>query len=92
MKLAKEKIIKISDRLIEYSFLAIIFLIPIYFAFLQENYNIFDLNKLIIFRILLLVILLIYTAKIFLAGKVETRHGASVRGNGLFFWLIFLIF
>jgi len=76
----KEKIIKVCNNIINYGILAIIFLVPIYFAFFQENYNIFDLNKLVVFRIIITLILLAYISKIFILGKINYQGR-----NGIFF-------
>ncbi len=43
---------EILDLLIEASYLAVIFLVPLWFAYLFPTYNIFELNKLVIFKIL----------------------------------------
>jgi putative inorganic carbon (HCO3(-)) transporter len=42
---------EIIDLLIEFSYLAIIFIVPIFFAAIYQTYNIFELNKLFIFKI-----------------------------------------
>jgi len=62
------KIIKICDYLQEIILLGIIFFIPIYFALAQENYNVFELNKVVIFRILLTIAFLAFAAKVFIGG------------------------
>ncbi len=76
----REKIIIICDRVIEYGILAIVFSVPIYFAYFQENFNIFDLNKLVVFRIIVTLILVVYVSKIFLLGKINFQGK-----NGIFF-------
>lgn len=60
------KITKICDYLQETILLGIIFFIPVYFALAQENYNVFELNKVVIFRILLTIAFLAFAAKIFI--------------------------
>ncbi|MDD5072019.1 MAG: O-antigen ligase family protein [Patescibacteria group bacterium] len=67
------KIAKICDYLGEISLLGIIFFTPVYFAFVQENYNVFELNKAVIFRILLTISLLAFAAKIFIKGTGHRR-------------------
>ena len=47
----------ILNLLIEADYLAIIFLIPLYFAYFFPTYNIFDLNKIILFKILVWLLL-----------------------------------
>lgn len=82
--------IKICDYIIDSSFIAIIFFVPIIFAFLQGNYSIFELNKLILFRIFLLIIFLAYIAKIFIYEKIERRINSKLFTllllTGLFFF------
>jgi len=43
---------EIIDLLIEFSYLAIVFIVPIFFAAICQTYNIFELNKLFIFKVL----------------------------------------
>jgi O-antigen ligase/Tfp pilus assembly protein PilF len=43
--ITKEKIINFCSRLSRYSLYSIVFFVPIYFAWFQENYTVFDLNK-----------------------------------------------
>jgi O-antigen ligase len=43
---------EILDLLIEIAYLAVIFLIPLWFAYLFPTYNIFELNKSVLFKIL----------------------------------------
>lgn len=43
---------EILDLLIEFSYLAAIFIVPIFFAALCQTYNIFELNKIFIFKLL----------------------------------------
>jgi len=74
----QKKIIKICDHIIEFGILAVIFFVPTYFAFAQENYNIFELNKLVVLRILLMLILLAYVAKIFIQGRLAYQGKAKI--------------
>ena len=67
----KQKVVKICDNLIEASWLAIIFLIPVLFSFFQINYNLFQLPRAVIFCILTELMLLIYVLKIFLENKIS---------------------
>lgn len=69
----KQKIIKSCDYIIEYSLLAIVFFIPLIFDYSFSSYNFFDLYKAIIFRVFLIFILLAFTAKIFINGKLDYR-------------------
>jgi len=47
----------ILNLLIEFSYLAIIFVVPLWFAYWFPSYNIFEFNKLIIFKIFVLLLL-----------------------------------
>ena len=83
----KEKIIKFSDIIIESGFLAMIFLIPVLFDFTLTNYNAFNLLKAVVFRVILSLILLAYSAKIFITGKISYRGG-----NKIFLFVLLLLF
>jgi len=78
----KEKVVKICDLFIEYGILAIIFFIPIIFDYSLSSYNFFDLYKAVIFRVILVFILLIFTAKTFINGRL------NYRGNAIIFLLV----
>ena len=66
----KEKLIKICDQATEFGLLAVIFFIPLIFAFWQETYQVFDLNKQVFFRTAISLIIIFFVAKIFLQGKL----------------------
>jgi len=55
---------KIIDLLIEFSYLAIIFLVPLYFSVSLPTYNIFELSKLFIFKILVYLMLFLTVLKV----------------------------
>jgi tetratricopeptide (TPR) repeat protein/O-antigen ligase len=80
----KDRIIKISDFIIEYGLLAIVFFIPIIFDYTVSSYNIVDLYKVVVFRLILSIILLVYITKIFLANRL------SFKGSGKIFLLVLL--
>lgn len=83
--MSKEKIIKICDLFIEYGILAIIFFVPIIFDFTASSYNLIDLYKAVFFRVILIFMLLAFTAKIFVGNKF------SFRGRYVIFWLVALL-
>ncbi len=62
--MAKQKVIKICDYLIEAGILAIVFLVPVYFAFIYRDYSVFSLDKTVLFRILVEVLLLLNLIKL----------------------------
>jgi len=74
----KEKILKICGYVIEGGLLAIIFFIPIIFDYSMSSYNVFDLYKVVIFRIILVFILLAFTAKVFLNGRLNYRGSPKI--------------
>ena len=55
---------RVLDRLIELFYLTIIFLTPLWFAYLWPTYNIFEFNKMALFRILVFVLLFFTALKI----------------------------
>lgn len=55
---------EILDLLIEFVYLAIIFIIPLYFSLAFPTYNIFELSKLAIFQALVCVLLFLTLAKL----------------------------
>lgn len=74
----KEKIARICDLSIESGILAIVFFVPVIFDFSMSSYNFFILFKAIIFRIVLSLILLAFTAKIFINGGLKYRGSAKI--------------
>ncbi len=55
---------EVLDLLIEASYLAAIFLVPLWFAYFFPTYNIFEFNKLIVFKILVWLLFLFTSLKI----------------------------
>lgn len=55
---------EILDLLIEAVYLATVFLIPLWFAYFLPTYNIFDFNKLIVFKILVWFLFLLTALKL----------------------------
>jgi len=93
--MTKEKIISYCEKTINWLFIAVVFLTPIYFAYFAENYNIFELNKLLIVRVgvsLILFLFLIKTslgAKVFIIDKKLIGLSLAVLFVCLFFGAIF---
>jgi len=54
---------KLIDLLKEICFLSIIFFTPLYFALFLKNNNVFELNKLVLFKILVLILLFLSILK-----------------------------
>lgn len=55
---------EVIDLLIEFSYLAVIFAVPIYFAFTFPTYNIFELNKLVLFKVLIWLLFFLTAVKL----------------------------
>jgi O-antigen ligase len=65
----KERLIKIFSIFEEMLLLSIVLFLPMIFSFGQENFNIFELNKLVFFRVVLTIAFLFYLARFFLQKK-----------------------
>jgi len=74
----KEKVVKICGYIIEIGILAIVFFIPIIFDYSLTSYNFFDLYKAVIFRVILILMLLSFTAKVFINGRFSYRGDAKI--------------
>jgi len=68
--MAKQRIIKICDYLIEIGILAIIFLVPVYFAFIYRDYSVFSLDKTVVFRILVEFLVILSLVKLTISKAV----------------------
>lgn len=78
---------KILYNIVEWSILSAIFLVPIYFAFFQENYTVFDLNKSVLLRLCLLVALSAVLIVFSLTGKIPRLNSKSM----ILIWVILLV-
>jgi len=76
--LEKEKWIKICNFFINFVILAIVFLIPIVFSIFGEVYNIFELNKIVYLRILLIIGVLFYILKVFILEKIKYKFSSII--------------
>ncbi|MFA5109103.1 MAG: oligosaccharide repeat unit polymerase [Patescibacteria group bacterium] len=88
-RLSGQSVRETLDLLIEFAYLATIFLIPLWFAHLLPTYNIFELNKIILFKILVCLLLFFTAVKVIFFIPVRPRSA------GKFFkkhWLIPTIF
>ena len=52
------------DLIIEFVYLAIIFIVPLYFSYIFPTYNIFELSKLVVFKSLVWLLLFLTVSKI----------------------------
>jgi len=87
----KEKIIKICEYIIGGGILAIIFFIPLIFDFAGLSYNIVDLYKVIVFRVILAFMLLAFLAKVFITGRLSYRGSAKIFLFSLILLLSFFV-
>lgn len=78
--MTKEKAIVIISKVIEWSIIVAIFLVPIYFAWFHENYTVFDLNKSALLRLCLSVAVIAYLSLIALRGSIPAL------GSKKLFW------
>jgi len=65
-----DKLNKTFSNIIEWSLLTAVFLVPIYFAWFQENYTVFDLNKSVLLRFCLVLIIAVWLVSISLSGHI----------------------
>ncbi|HZJ41323.1 MAG TPA: O-antigen ligase family protein [Candidatus Saccharimonadales bacterium] len=74
---------KFLEFFIEVNYLAIIFLIPIWFAAFYSSFNIFELNKIIVFKILLWTLVALTVARtLFFPPEILTsKSGQKIIGS-----------
>jgi len=88
----KLKFQAILDLLLELNYLAVIFFIPLWFAYLFPTYGIFEFNKIIIFRILVCLFLGLTLLKIIFCSQTLLLNSQRVFLNPLaFFKKYFLV-
>lgn len=80
----QDKALKFCSIAIQCLFLAIIIIVPSYFAFFHELYSTTVLGKVVIFRILVILAGLLYLVKIFLQGKFAYRFNRYFFGAVIF--------
>ncbi len=77
--------------LIDFLILAIIGLAPVYFAFIYKDYSVFALDKVVVFRALTEILLLLYIIKIVLSRQIKlTLNKWQIILPALFFLSYFL--
>ncbi len=79
----------ILDLLIEFTYLMVIFLIPLWIAYWLPSYYIFEFNKLVVFKILTLILLLLTVIKV-----IFYQVSATLKASRFFkkYWLVPSIF
>ncbi len=70
----------IIDYMIEINYLAVVFLVPIWFAFIYPTFNLFELNKIIIFRSLVWILLGLTTVRLlfFREGTIFAKENKDL--------------
>lgn len=81
--MTKEGIIGWCNKIIDWLFLGVVFLTPVYFAYFAENVNVFELNKLLIVRLGVSLVLFLTLLKISLGAELSYYRSR-------FLWLISL--
>jgi O-antigen ligase len=79
----KERAVKFCQAAVNFLLLAVIFLVPVYFAFFYEIFSVFVLYKIAILRILVSAAFILWLAKVFLEGKIAYRAGKYIFLSGL---------
>lgn len=87
MKIFNE--LKIADFFIEFFYLAIIFLVPLYFGFLFITDNPFELQKTVLFRALLFP--LIFFSLLKFAGDSNFKTAFTKSFKSYFFWPLLIV-
>lgn len=87
----KDNIIKFCSKLSRWSVISIVFFIPIYFAWFQENYTIFDLNKSIALHTILTVTVISWLVKVILEGKFTWQGNRKLFILGIAVAIVFLL-
>jgi len=87
----QNKIVSWCDKIIYWLFGAVIFLTPVYFAYFQENYNVFELNKLLILRTGVWLILSLWLIKAAAGGKI-TVYNKKLQFGALAVLAVYVVF
>jgi len=82
---------KIFLAIVDWSLLGIVFLVPIYFAWFHENYSVFDLNKAVLLRAFLLIIVLVIFLRAALTGSIFVKKAKGLTLAWLGFLLVTLL-
>ena len=88
----KIRVRKIWELLIESTYLGVVFLLPLFFSIIPKTANVFDLNKTILFRVLVLFLTLSYLfGVLFIEGVFKDFvNTLKTRGRYLIVPLLFL--
>lgn len=78
----KEKISKFCGFLVDFSVFSILLVVPVYFSFVSETWNIFELPKVVFFRYLLALGILAWLLRVVLSGSFKYKFPKIV------FWIL----
>jgi tetratricopeptide (TPR) repeat protein len=87
----KDRLMTMCNTITRWGLFSIVFFIPIYFAWLQENYTVFDLNKSVALHFLLGIVIIAWLVEVSFNGVVEWRGNKKFFILGISVGLIFLI-
>lgn len=87
-KLKKERVL---DLLIEFSYLLVIFLVPLYFSVIFPTYNIFELSKLFILKVFVYFLLFLSVLKYVFYSLRSVSNSSEKINLSLFFKKYYLI-
>lgn len=73
----RERVKSVAYLITRYSLYGIVFLVPVYFAWFQENFSVFDLNKSVILHLLLGIGLLAWLVGVSVSGQIHW-HGNKI--------------
>lgn len=90
-KILKLKAREIIDLLIEFSYLAIIFIVPIYFSIVFPTYNFFELGKLFFFKIFIWLLFFLTVIKLVFFYSPGILSGRSLKEKHSFLKKYFLV-
>lgn len=89
--ISQETLINCCRRITRWPLYGIVFLVPIFFAWLQENFSVFDLNKSLLLHFLLGMGLIAWLVEITLSGEVKFRGNRLLFGLGCIVSTVFLM-
>jgi len=82
------RINKILNLLIESCYLGIVFFVPIYFSLFIKNNSVFELNKIVIFKILILFLFLFTFIKLLIYNKERKIIKSLITGKRFIYLII----
>ncbi|HRH33294.1 MAG TPA: O-antigen ligase family protein [bacterium] len=87
----REKVIEFCSRLQRYGIYSLIFFIPVYFAWFQENYTVFDLNKAVAMHVILSIVIVSWLTEICLTRQCKWGGNKILGIMGIVLGIVFFI-